>query len=117
MAERPTLAGPELAPCAFAGRTWRLWADRHPPFPLPGWGVRGSGTERPATASVLGPAARTAADPTAVCASRRAHVRPARHGQDAAGARGGAPHRLHVHPRLRLRARTKVHRRGVAHGA
>jgi hypothetical protein len=40
-----------------------------------------------------------------------------RHGQDAACARGCAPHGLHLHPRLRLRAGAEVHRRGQPHGA
>lgn len=36
--------------------------------------------------------------------------------QDAAGTRGGAPHRLHLHPRQRRRAGAKVHWRGQPHG-
>ena len=42
---------------------------------------------------------------------------PPRSLADAARARGGAPHGLHVHPRLGRRARAEVHRRGLAHGA
>ena len=44
-------------------------------------------------------------------------VPPPRSLADAARARGGAPHGLHVHPRLGRRARAEVHRRGLAHGA
>ena len=44
-------------------------------------------------------------------------IRPSRHGQDAAGARSGPPHGLHLHPRVGLGTGSKVHWRGVAHGA
>lgn len=35
---------------------------------------------------------------------------PARHGEDPAGQGRGPSHRLHLHPRVRLRARAEVHR-------
>lgn len=39
-----------------------------------------------------------------------AALRPPRHGEDAAGQGRGPPHRLHLHPRVGLRAGAEVHR-------
>lgn len=39
-----------------------------------------------------------------------AALRPAWHGEDPAGQGRGPSHRLHLHPRVRLRARAEVHR-------
>ena len=41
---------------------------------------------------------------------------PTGHWQDPAGSRRRPPHRVHVHPCLRLRARAEVYWRRIAHG-
>jgi len=50
-------------------------------------------------------------------AQRRLTLRPPRHRKNTPRPRGGPPRGLQVYPRVRLRARPEIHRRGLADGA